>query len=70
MTGPDLRYRVTRWGTRWSIEDALNPGAKQPIYDTEAEAQADVDQRNTASTRRHPHQPVQPDLFSSQEAAR
>lgn len=61
-------HRVIRWGSRWSVEDALDPDAKQPRYDTEAEAQADADTRNTASTRRHTPRPVQPDLFSNQEA--
>lgn len=64
----DLRFRVIRWGTRWSVEDALDWNRKQPRYDTEAEAQADADTRNAASARKHTPPPVQPDLFSSQEA--
>lgn len=68
----DGQFHVVRHWDRWSIEDALDPWQKQPVYNTQAEAQHEADTRNKADAQRrrpHPPQPAQPDLFNQQETA-
>lgn len=62
------RHHVIRWGTHWSIEDALDWHKKQPRYTTQQEAQAEADQRNKNDLARRRPKPTQPALFDNQEA--
>lgn len=74
MTAPEVDdgpWRAVPWGRRFTVEDVLDPYRDQPRYDTREQAQAEADQRNQqylARRRPRPPQPVQPDLFNSQEA--
>jgi hypothetical protein len=72
VTGLCGPFKVIRWGTRWSIEDVLDDRREQPRFDTEAEAAAEADQRNTAdAARRDRGRPrsVQPGLFDASDGA-
>lgn len=71
MTTPTGPFHVVRHWSRWSIEDVRDWDKKQPIYDTEAEAQAEADQRNEQYAHKNaprPPRPTQPALFDPQEA--
>lgn len=71
MTDADTRFRVIRWGTRWSLDNILDRTQHQPMFTTLADAQAEANRRNTAYQAAHtprPPQPAQPDLFNQQEA--
>jgi hypothetical protein len=68
----DGPFRVIHHGSKWSIEDVLNPTQKPPIYDSHIQAQAEADRCNQAYAdkyRPRPSQPAQPGLFDTQEAA-
>lgn len=71
MTAPAGPWTAVRHGSRWTVEFALDDTRKQPRYDTQQQAQHEADKRNQQYAVRHtprPPQPVQPDLFNSQEA--
>lgn len=64
MTGAmDGPWQVIRWGSRWSIEDVLNPCDQQPRFDLEADAAAEVERRNAAHAARCRPRPRQGELF-------
>lgn len=70
-TGPAGPWTPVPIGSRWTVEFVLDPHQAQPVYDTQLDAQADADQRNTAYERAHapkPPQPQQAALFDQQEA--
>jgi hypothetical protein len=65
----DGPYSVVRHGTRWTIQEILDPHRKQPIYTTQTQAQAEADQRNKADAERRQPRPQQAALFDQQETA-
>lgn len=72
MTAPTGPFSAVRHWTRWTVEDIRDDTKKQPIYDTQEQAQNEADKRNTAyakSRAPRPPQPHQAALFNTPEVA-